>query len=111
MPHRKQWIELARAFFTPLEDRTDRQMLLTGGASFGVRFRYGICNGVKNTMGPLCEQEFQNTFFPHNKAIIPYWYWKYWWPRTEAGDKKRSDFCITIAEMGGDTYNEMVGGN
>lgn len=111
MTHRKLWLDMARAFFTPLKDRTDRQMFLTGESRGYGRYRYGICSGVKKTMGASHGVRFMNTFFPHNKGSHPRWYWKYWWPQTEAGDKKRSDFCITIAEMGEGTYNEMVNHN
>ena len=92
------WLEIAEAFGTPRNERTERQDRLT---------RHGLCWAISTSRGGSLDLVDDLVLFEPEYAKQ---YNYFWFPKDEDHDAERSTFACLMAALSDEDYKELTQG-
>lgn len=89
-PTSAQWLEIAKAFDRPFEERPKRHLRFTGCLCCSPQSRMGLCNTFDEI-----EVSYKSLHGFMKDANL----YGYWWPTNDTGDRQRAFFCMMMSAI------------
>ena len=96
------WLEIAEAYGTPFEERTERQGDIAGHPTTEYRYHLSLCGTINNNFNINIYDQME--MMARSMNI----YRAYWWPCDSAYDQSRSDFALLMWAIGTRGFNDLL---